>query len=146
VEPAARQRRRGPVPRRGVTRSARTAGQHDAAGPAPGRQFLLSRLARQAHQSGDPELTALHAELAAYGDGDGDGFDLPDPSEVAMPVQITHEGTELSFLSTITTFGAAYDITLDDIVIEALFPADARTTAALQEIAAGAGWGATPVP
>jgi hypothetical protein len=106
------------------------------------RRFLLSRLSRQAHQSGDPELLALHAELAGYGDGDGTG--PPDPAEIAMPLRITYDGTELSFLSTITTFGAAYDITLDDIVVEALFSTDAATVAALQEIATREGWTAAP--
>jgi len=87
------------------------------------RRFLLSRLAHQAHQTGDPELLALHAELAGHGDGDGDGDDEPpDPAEIAMPLRITYDRAEPSFLSTITTFGAAFDITLDDIVVEALYP------------------------
>jgi transcriptional regulator with XRE-family HTH domain len=106
------------------------------------RRFLLTRLSRQAHQSGDPDLVALHAELAGHGDGDATG--PPDPAEIAMPLRIAYAGTELSFLSTITTFGAAFDITLDDIVVEALFPTDAATAAALQEIAAREGWTAAP--
>jgi transcriptional regulator with XRE-family HTH domain len=106
------------------------------------RRFLLTRLSRQAHQSGDPDLVALHAELAGHGDGDATG--PPDPAEIAMPLRIAYAGTELSFLGTITTFGAAFDITLDDIVVEALFPTDAATAAALQEIAAREGWTAAP--
>jgi transcriptional regulator with XRE-family HTH domain len=106
------------------------------------RRFLLSRLSRQAHRSGDPDLLALHAELADHGDGDAAG--PPDPAEIAMPLRIAYDGAELSFLSTITTFGAAYDITLDDILVEALFPTDAATAAALHEIATREGWSAAP--
>lgn len=97
------------------------------------RRFLLPRLARQAHLTGDPQLIELHAELVAYGGSDEP--DPPDPAEIAMPVRIRYDGTELSFLNTITTFGAAYDITLDDIVVEAYFPTDPATVSALQAMA-----------
>jgi hypothetical protein len=38
---------------------------------------------------------------------------------------------ELSFFSTVTTFGTAVDITISELSIEAFFPADAATAEAL---------------
>ena len=41
---------------------------------------------------------------------------------------------ELSFFSTIATFGTALDITLAELAIEAFFPADAETAAYLRVV------------
>ncbi|WP_067833878.1 helix-turn-helix domain-containing protein [Nocardia lijiangensis] len=89
------------------------------------RGYLLPRLARQAARSGDPELHALYEELAAF--GPGDEALPPDPAEVALRIQIAHRGTELCFVNTVTTFGAAFDIMLEEIAIEAYYPADMET-------------------
>jgi hypothetical protein len=103
------------------------------------RRFLLPRLARQVHQTGDAQLSELHTELVSY--GGADESEPPNPADIAMPVRIRYDGQELSFLNTITTFGAPYDITLDDIVVEAYFPTNSATAAALQALA---GSGRTP--
>ncbi|SEG14914.1 Transcriptional regulator, contains XRE-family HTH domain [Nonomuraea solani] len=89
------------------------------------RGFLLPRLARQVARTGDPELSALHEELLSY----GPPVEMPPPNaaDVALPIRIRHQGTELCFVNTITTFGTAFDITLDEIAIEAYFPADPET-------------------
>jgi hypothetical protein len=44
----------------------------------------------------------------------------------------TSEGGELSFFSTVATFGTALDITLAELAIECFFPADPQTEAALR--------------
>ncbi|GAA3564613.1 helix-turn-helix transcriptional regulator [Nonomuraea rosea] len=90
------------------------------------RAYLLPRLARQAARTGDPELSALYEELRSYGTEE----DPPTagPADIAMPIRLLHDGAELCFFSTITTFGAAFDITLDEIAVESFFPADAATT------------------
>ena len=41
-------------------------------------------------------------------------------------------GTELSFFSTLATFGTALDITLAELAIEAFFPADSATRETLR--------------
>ncbi|WP_329429181.1 helix-turn-helix transcriptional regulator [Streptosporangium sp. NBC_01495] len=94
------------------------------------RGFLLPRLARQMHRTGDPHLSDLHAELVSY--GVPDQLEPPDPADIALPVRIRHRGVDLSFFSTITTFGAAFDITLEEVAVEAYFPADMSTTLALR--------------
>jgi len=44
-----------------------------------------------------------------------------------------NDDSELAFISTVTTFGTALDITLAELAVEAFLPADAATAAALIE-------------
>jgi transcriptional regulator with XRE-family HTH domain len=89
------------------------------------RAHLLDRLRRQAAVTGDERLAALLAELSAYPGGEAT---LPaDEPGIAVPLRIDADGTELSFFSTISTFGTAVDITLAELAIEAFFPADEPT-------------------
>jgi transcriptional regulator with XRE-family HTH domain len=94
------------------------------------RAHLLARLARQAATSGDPALHALHDELEGYPGPEPE----PDPSPppIATPLRLRDGDHELTFLSTITTFGTATDVTVAELSIESFFPADARTADALR--------------
>lgn len=89
------------------------------------RAHLLPRLARQALHTGDPQLHALHEELLRY------GRDVhpppPDPADIALPIRIGHRGSELHFINTVTTFGAAFDIALSEVAVETYLPADEAT-------------------
>lgn len=96
------------------------------------RAFLLPRLARQAHQSGDPALTALHAELLSYG-GPLEAVD-PDPAEILLPIRLRHRGHDLELFTTITSFGAPFDATLEELAIETYFPATRATAEALHQL------------
>ncbi|MFD0684946.1 helix-turn-helix domain-containing protein [Actinomadura fibrosa] len=96
------------------------------------RGFLLPRLARQVAATGDPSLSDLYAELAEFGGGD---FPAPDPSDVVLRIHITHRGEELRLFNTVTTFGAAFDITLEELIIETYFPADDHTRRTLLKTA-----------
>ncbi|MEU6831562.1 helix-turn-helix transcriptional regulator [Nocardia beijingensis] len=96
------------------------------------RAFLLPRLARQVMATGDPVLAALYEELRSYGSPGGADSDSAD---ILLPIRLRHRDAELAFFSTITTFGAAFDITLDEIAVEAYFPADDETAAYLRESA-----------
>src|SRR4051794_11826104 len=88
------------------------------------RAQLLAHLAHDAQASGDPALAALHEELKGY-----PGPDEPVRAhDVFIPLQLD----DLSFLSTRTTFGTAVDVTVSELAIEAFFPADGATAAALQ--------------
>jgi hypothetical protein len=95
--------------------------------------FLLPRLARQAAHTGDPELVALHEESRHYAD-DTDPVYL-DAADVALTIQLRHGATDLCLFSTVMTFGAAFDVTLDEIVVESYFPADAATAHYLRALA-----------
>jgi hypothetical protein len=48
-------------------------------------------------------------------------------------------GRELAFLSTVTTFGTAVDVTVAELSIEAFLPADAATAEAMAALVAGGG-------
>ncbi|MFI7463594.1 hypothetical protein [Nonomuraea sp. NPDC049646] len=76
-------------------------------------------------RSGDAELSALYEEVLSYGLAGNPR--PPDPAEIALPVRIGHRGAELRLVDTITTFGAAFDVTLEEIAVEACFPADDDT-------------------
>ena len=93
------------------------------------RTALLTRLAREAHLTGDPGLAALHRELAAL----PGGVDRRPPDGIAVPLRVRHGGEVLSFLSTVTTFGTAVDLTAAELSIEAFLPADAVTADLLRD-------------
>ena len=42
------------------------------------------------------------------------------------------DGSELSFLNTVATFGTARDVTVEELSIESFFPADEHTAATLR--------------
>ena len=94
---------------------------------------LLMRLRRQVAVSGDRELLALGDELRSYPGVTEDLLSTPDPTALLfVPLVLrTDEGGELTFFSTLATFGTALDITLAELSVEAFFPADRRTAAAL---------------
>lgn len=101
------------------------------------RSHVLDRLARQAAQTGDPALHALHAELVAL-PGGADAHAHEALADLAVPLRLAVGGQELTFLSTVTTFGTATDITLAEISVEAFLPADAATAEALRAALAAA--------
>ena len=54
-----------------------------------------------------------------------------------MPLRLrTSTGDELSFFSTLATFGTALDITLAELSIESFFPADEATERTLRSAVA----------
>ncbi|GAA4988390.1 helix-turn-helix transcriptional regulator [Kineococcus glutinatus] len=96
------------------------------------RSHVLHRLSRDAAVSADPGLAALHAELSALPGGE----EPVPPGAVVVPLRVRHGDAELNFLSTVTTFGSAVDVTAAELSIETFLPADAATAEALREIAA----------
>lgn len=82
----------------------------------------------------DSELEQLYEELKAY-----PGVQLERPhdgtsaADIVLPLRFQHPHGELTFLSTISTFGTANDITLAELAIEAFYPANARTATALRD-------------
>ena len=90
------------------------------------REHILARLHRQALATGDAALFALHDELSDY-PSPGPSLHDHDAGTIAVPLRISTEVGELSFLSTATSFGAAAELTLSELAIEAFYPADADT-------------------
>jgi transcriptional regulator with XRE-family HTH domain len=98
------------------------------------RAHLLERLSRDALATGDPALSVLYEELAAYPvREDGAGVDTP-VTDIAVPLRVRHGALELGFLSTKTTFGTAVDVTVAELSIESFFPADRETADAMRRL------------
>jgi hypothetical protein len=99
------------------------------------RGHLLERLERQIALTGDPALVTLLEELSAY----------PAPQrpatsggpEIAVPLRLRSEVGELSFISTVATFGTAVEVTASELSIESFFPADEATAGAVRAYVAG---------
>jgi hypothetical protein len=86
-------------------------------------------------------LRALYEEVGAYpypsseeqasperGEGTGEPFAF------ALPMQIEHDGRVLSFISSISTFNTPMDVTVAELAIETLLPADPATGKYLQSL------------
>ena len=94
------------------------------------RDHLLRRLAREVAVAGTPDLADLLAELAGYPGGDHPIS--ADGSAVAVPLTLNTEVGELSFISTVTTFGTPLDVTASELSVEAFLPANTATSDALR--------------
>lgn len=99
------------------------------------RAHLLDRLGRESAISGDPALAALHEEFAAYPGGEPVATSAASSTEIVVPLRLRVAGRELAFLSTVTTFGTAIDVTASELSIESFFPADAATSEHLRALA-----------
>ena len=101
--------------------------------------MVLATVRREAALFGDPELAALHDELAGY-PGVSTTARPAERVGVVLPLVLRTPLGRLSFLTTIARFGTASDVTLAELSVESFFPADEAT--AQRVTAAGAGAGA----
>ena len=94
------------------------------------RHHLIGRLRREAAVTGSRGLAELLAEIESYPGGFEETRHL---ERVVVPLELyTPHGQLLSFLSTVTTFGTALDLTAAELSLEAFLPADEATEAALR--------------
>ena len=93
------------------------------------RSHLIERLRREVAASDSDQLGELLAEIDSY----PGGFECTeDLGGVAVPLELdAADGRPLRFLSMVTTFGTALDLTAAELSIEAFLPADDVTAAAL---------------
>jgi len=94
---------------------------------------LLARLDRQAAMDGRADLFELAAELRSYPNVPSHVENHGDIADRLFAPLILRfgDGPNLTFFSTIATFGTALDVTVAELAIEQFFPADADTAAAL---------------
>ncbi|MFC7843332.1 helix-turn-helix domain-containing protein [Streptomyces sp. NPDC057382] len=100
------------------------------------RGHLLEQMRRQIALHRSAPLRALYEEVSAY------PVPAEDPAEeaaepvpyFALPLRIEHEGRTLSFISSISTFNTPMDVTVAELAIETLLPADPATVKYLQEM------------
>jgi transcriptional regulator with XRE-family HTH domain len=100
------------------------------------RAHLLMRLRQQIDVTADGELIKLLDELSGYpapGGGKAPRATLNEEyAGVVVPLQLKTDAGVLSFLSTTTIFGTPVDVTLSELAIESLFPADSATAELLR--------------
>ncbi|WP_405534606.1 helix-turn-helix transcriptional regulator [Streptomyces sp. NBC_00075] len=95
------------------------------------RGHLLAQMEREIALHRSAPLRALYDEVAAYPvpeqeESLADHTTGPMP-QVALPMRIEHDGRLLSFISSISTFNTPMDITVAELAIETLLPADPAT-------------------
>ena len=93
------------------------------------RRHVIAVLRQQVEARADSALQALLTEIMTYPTPtDGLAAASEDGAHrYATPLQIATEAGVVSFLSTTTVFGTPTDITLSELALEMLFPADAET-------------------
>jgi transcriptional regulator with XRE-family HTH domain len=93
------------------------------------RAHTLSVLRQQIDARGDAVIQSLFAEVSAYPTRPDceppETFGAAD--RLATPLRIATRFGLMSFLSTVTVFGTPNDVTLSELALEMLFPADDRT-------------------
>jgi transcriptional regulator with XRE-family HTH domain len=99
------------------------------------RAHLLDDLRRQIEITADSALMELQDELLSYPTPRASDSRPDDLGGVAVPLQLRHGDSVLSFLSTRTVFGSAVDITLAELTLETFFPADTVTAQSLRVLA-----------
>jgi len=98
--------------------------------------YLLEQLGRVERLSADPEAVRLAAEIAEYPQVAEVGVQEPaapvDEPVLLVPWRLRIGGADLSFFTTLTSFGTPQDITLAELAVELFYPADEETEALLR--------------
>ena len=96
------------------------------------RAFLLTQVRHRFERTADPRLQALLSEVSTY---PGEQRALTATGDVVVPLRLRIGNEELSFFSIAASVVSAVDVTIDDLHLEAFYPADAATAAVLRESA-----------
>lgn len=97
------------------------------------RGHLLAQMERQIALARSRELRELYEEVSGYPAPDRPGAAEPEPEPeeavayIALPLVIEHDGRLLSFVSSISTFNTPMDVTVAELAIETMLPADPAT-------------------
>ncbi|GGU23589.1 transcriptional regulator [Streptomyces lavendofoliae] len=102
------------------------------------RGHLLAQMERQLALARSEPLRRVYEEVSAYPappSADAGGEDREEPYPYfALPLRIEHEGQVLSFVSSISTFNTPMDVTVAELAIETLLPADPATVKYLRSL------------
>ena len=93
------------------------------------RAHTLSVLRQQIETRADPVIQGLLAEVAAYPvPANTETCESQESSQhLVTPLRIATRLGMVSFLNTVTVFGTPNDVTLAELALEMLFPADSQT-------------------
>lgn len=95
------------------------------------RAFLLGQVRHRFARTADAQLGELLEEVEGY---PGPDAERAAPGDVVVPLRLCVGGDELSFFSIAASVVSAVDVTVDDLHIEAFYPADAATADALRRV------------
>ncbi|MEU2508647.1 helix-turn-helix transcriptional regulator [Streptomyces sp. NPDC007863] len=101
------------------------------------RAHLLAQMERQIAFARSDALRVVYEEVKAYPLPEPRPDDVPDPEPYpyfALPLRIEHDGRVLSFVSSISTFNTPMDVTVAELAIETLLPADPATVEYLKSL------------
>ncbi len=100
------------------------------------RGHLLAQMERQIALARSEPLRALYEEVSAYpvAERAEDGEPDEPAASIALPLVIEHDGHVLSFVSSIATFNTPMDVTVAELAIETLLPADPATVKYLRSL------------
>jgi len=93
------------------------------------RAHLLTQLHKRAEAIGDQRLRELHEELSGL---PGGLAVAPKHTDVVLPLRYRLGTRELSFFSISAAVGTATDVTVEELHIEAFYPADPATAEILR--------------
>lgn len=100
------------------------------------REHVVTVLRQQAAAHADPRIRTLLAEVSAYrvpaSASPAAGFGSA--NEYATPLQIATRAGPVSFVNTTTVFGTPTDVTLSELALEMLFPADEATVETVKRL------------
>ncbi|WP_344014268.1 helix-turn-helix transcriptional regulator [Streptomyces thermospinosisporus] len=100
------------------------------------RGHLLQRIEHQIALRRSEQLRALYEEVAAYPvpETGSEAQEETDDAAAyfALPMLLEHQGRTLSFVSSISTFNMPMDVTVAELAVETLLPADPATAKYLQ--------------
>lgn len=101
------------------------------------RKNVLEYLHKQVQATADDFLLELYNELKSYPPPrslrNASTEKEIDYSGFAIPLRLTSDRGELSFISTMTVFGTPIDVTISELAIETFFPADEKTAEVLHQ-------------
>lgn len=102
------------------------------------RDHSITLLRQQIRISDDPVLQSLLTEIIGYKNPTAEpGTDhLTPPDRLATPLRVATRLGDVSFLNAVTVFGTANDLTLSELALEMLFPADELTVRIVSEMTA----------
>jgi hypothetical protein len=93
---------------------------------------LLTRLRREVELTADPRLCDLLREAETLHRPPGRRDHADPPPALAIPLRMQTRLGTLSFFSTVTVFGTPVDVTISEIALELLYPADRETDLAVR--------------
>jgi transcriptional regulator with XRE-family HTH domain len=96
------------------------------------RAHVFQRLQRQIAATGDPVLVRLLAELQAMPGGSEEAA----ADELVASLCLTTPLGPVHFITTLTVFGAPHDVTLSELAMETLLPADSASAERFQALMA----------